>query len=70
MDDFNHIKIDNERTKNELNEKVNELHENIMEIAVLKGKEQANKNTLNRNREDIKIYISTISNAKKTIKEL
>ena len=70
MDDFNHLKIDNERTKNELNEKVNELHENIMEIAVLKGKEQANKNTLNRNREDIKIYISTISNAKKTIKEL
>ena len=48
--DFNHLKIDNERTENKLNEirndydeKVNELHENTMEIASLKSASETDK---------------------------
>ena len=74
---FNHLKIDNERTENKLNEIridsdkiVNELHENTMEIAALKSASETDKKILNKNKEDIKRYISIIYDSKKTIKEL
>ena len=70
--DFNHLKIDNERTENKLNKirndydaRLNKLHENIIKIAALKNQQKLIKKTLNKDREDIKRYISIISDAKK-----
>ena len=70
--DFNHLKIDNERTENKLNKirndydaRLNKLHENIIKIAALKKAAEIDKKTLNKDREDIKRYISFISDAKK-----
>ena len=65
-------------TKNKLNEatnnfhaRLNELHENKMEIATLKSDAETYKKKLNKNKEDIKRYKSIISDAKKkTINEL
>ena len=48
--DFNHLKIDKEKTENKLNEirndydkKGNELHENTMEIAALRSASETDK---------------------------
>ena len=66
------LKIYNERTENRLNKVINdfdarldELHNNRMEIAALKSNEKTNENFLNKIKEDVIRYMSIISDAKK-----
>ena len=70
--EFNQLKIYNERTENRLNKVTNdfdarldELHNNKMEIAALKSNKKTNEKNLNKNKEDIKRYMSITPDAKK-----
>ena len=70
--EFNQLKIYNEETENRLNKVTNDfdarldkLHENRMEIASLKSSVKINEKKINKSEEDIKRYMSIISDAKK-----
>ena len=62
-----YTKIKLNKVTNDFNARLNELHQNKMEIATLKGNAETNKKSLNKNEEDIKRYESIISDAKKLL---